>query len=102
MTTTPHDLPDLYLAPVVLELDRRLEAMTGRAVHQLDIDVALATDRQPIDAERRSALMLATLTHLLTMHGWVAGWDPRGLRLSHESHRVVLGLPASVRAYLAN
>ena len=102
MTTMPRDLTDLYLAPVALDLDRRLEGMTGRTPHQLDLDVAMATDQQPRDAYDRRALLLATLTHLLPTHGWHVAWHPRGLAVTHGQHLFVLGVPDSVREYLAD
>jgi hypothetical protein len=100
MIARPRDTTDLYLAPVALELDRRLEKLSGLSERRLDVEVGFATDQQPRDVGDRRALMLATLTHLLPAHGWVVSWHPRGLRLSHERHQVVLGVPDSVRAYL--
>lgn len=32
-----------------------------------------------------------------SMHGWTAAWHDRGLRLSHDEHELVLGIPANLR-----
>ena len=100
MAIRPRDITDLYLSPVVLELDRRLAGLTARTRDQLDIDVALTTDRQPTDAASRAKLMIESLTHLMALHGWEVAWDPRGLKVSHAQHALVLGVPESVRQYV--
>jgi len=100
MTTAPRDITDLYLAPVALELDRRLQKLSGLSNRRLDTEVALATDRQPANERDRRLLMLETLTHLLADHGWDASWHPRGLRVAHDHHALVLGVPDSVREYI--
>ncbi|MCW2817046.1 MAG: hypothetical protein JWN84_4501 [Nocardioides sp.] len=100
MDTKPHDVTDLYLAPIALELDRRLERLSGRTPHEIGVEVVVSTDREPRDAEERADLLLASLTHLLPMHGWDAGWTPRGVRLEHRGHALVLGVPPSVSLYL--
>jgi hypothetical protein len=38
----------------------------------------------------------------VALHGWVCSWDQRGLRLTHDGHTIVLGLPPSLTAYLAD
>ena len=96
----PHDISDLYLSPVVLELDDRLNAFEGLSEQEIEFRVALETDSQPRDLADRSQLLLQTLTHFMEMHGWKVGWAPRGLRVSHDDHKLVLGIPDSVRAYL--
>jgi hypothetical protein len=100
MTIRPHDRTDLYLAPVALELDRRLAAMSGRSREELDVEVAIATDRQPWDADSRRTLLLEALVHLVPLRGWQVSWAERGLRLSHGEHELVLGVPDSVREYV--
>jgi len=101
MTMRPHDMTDLYLSPVALEIDQRLEALAGKTIEELDVQVALATNAVPADAGSRASLMLESLTHLLPLHGWKVAWDRRGLRLSHLEHELVLGVPDSVRQYVA-
>jgi hypothetical protein len=102
MNTRPHDVSDLYLAPVVLELDHRLDEFEGLSHDEIELRVALETDRQPRDSADRSRLMLLCLTHALETHGWAVGWAPRGLRISHDDHKLVLGIPDSMRTYLNN
>ncbi|WP_187365875.1 hypothetical protein [Trebonia kvetii] len=38
--------------------------------------------------------------HLTETHHWTLSWDPRGLRLTHDAHTFVLGIPAVFRDYL--
>ncbi len=100
MSIRPHDVTDLYLSPVALELDRRLQAMTARAPHDLDVEVALSTNSEPTIASSRAALMLAHLTRQIELHGWQVSWEDRGLGLRHGEHMLTLGLPDSVRQYI--
>ncbi|MDO9495986.1 MAG: hypothetical protein Q7J48_09810 [Nocardioides sp.] len=102
MTTLPRDITDLYMSPVALEFDRRLEQLAGLTEAELEFEVTLATDRQPRDVEARPALVLDMLTRALETHGWKASWVPRGLRVSHAEHHLVLGVPPNVQAYLGN
>lgn len=102
MTTRPHDLSDLYLAPVVLELDHRLDELEGLSHDEIERRVALATDRQARDRTDRADLVLRSLTHLLDAHHWTVNWAPRGLQVSHDDHQLVLGIPDSLRTYLDN
>jgi hypothetical protein len=101
MTTRPHDLSDLYLSPVALQLDHRLGQFEGLSEEEIELRVALDTDSEPRVRAERSQLMLLCLTHVLDTHGWDIHWVSRGLRLSHDNHELVLGVPDSVRAYLA-
>ena len=101
MTTRPHDVTDLYLAPVLLAIDERLDQFEGLSPKEVEYQVALTTDHQPRDADDRAALLLLSVTHGLDTHGWEASWVPRGLRLSHDDRALALGLPDSLRAYLA-
>lgn len=102
MTAHPHDLSDLYLAPVALELDHRLGEFESLSEEEIEFRVAIDTDSQPRDRAERSQLMLLSLTHVLDTHGWDIGWVSRGLRVSHDEHELVLGVPDSLRAYLGN
>ncbi len=99
MTIRPRDLTDLYLSPLALELDRRLQRLSGLTTRQLDVEVAAATDCEPTPLDRRALLLLA-LTDQLATRGWDVSWDPRGMRLGHGSHSLVLGVPDTVRSYL--
>lgn len=100
MTPRPHDVSDLYLSPLVLELDRRLQTLSDQTSGQLDEFVALATDREPRDQNGRRLWLLQGVSHLVELHSWEVAWDPRGLRVSHGEHSIVLGVPGSVREYL--
>lgn len=100
MTARPHDLSDLYLSPVALELDHRLGEMEGLSEDEIEFRVALETDRQPRERAERPALVLLSLTHGFETHDWEVEWVSRGLRISHGEHALVLGVPDGVRSYL--
>jgi hypothetical protein len=100
MTVRPHDVSDLYLSPLTLELDRRLRELEGLTEAEIDFRVALETDREPRVPGDRPALVLQLLAHALDTHGWQIAWASRGLRLSHDDHELVLGVPDNLRAYL--
>lgn len=96
----PHDISDLYLAPIVLELDDRLERFARMGPEQLKFAIMLETNRVEGDEKSRLEMTLEAISRNLEMHAWEVSWDPRGLRVAHERHGVVLGLPRNVRAYL--
>jgi hypothetical protein len=98
---TPHDYTDLFLAPVALAVDQRLEEFAALDRGALHRRVSLETDRSARTAAQRGADVVASVTYLLDLHGWRASWDPRGLRLSHDEHSLVLGIPSAVAAYVA-
>ncbi len=100
MTTRPHDVSDLFLAPVVLELNHRLDEFEGLSHDEIELLVALETNQQPRDHGDRADLVLRSLTHLMDTHNWTVDWAPRGLRVSHDDHHLVLGIPGSLRSYL--
>lgn len=101
MTIRPHDVTDIFLSPVVLNLDQQLAAYDGLSDEEVAFRIALATNRAPDSAEERSALALSALTHLVATHGWEVSWAPRGLRVSHDNHELVLGVPESLSRYLS-
>jgi hypothetical protein len=101
MATRPHDVSDLYLAPVVLEVDARIEELGKLQASELAYDVALETNRLGDTRAKREAALLETITRRVDCHGWDVRWDPRGLRLSHSSHSLVLGIPAVFTEYLS-
>jgi hypothetical protein len=51
--------------------------------------------------EMREKGLLRTVAQALELHTWRLSWDPRGLRLQHEAHALVLGLPTVFTEYLA-
>ena len=96
----PHDITDLYLAPVVLKIDAELELLRGKTHDDLLMYIALTTNREPRDLDERRKYLLEAVSRFTDMHGWVATWHPRGLRLEHDDHQIVLGVPAAVHSYL--
>lgn len=100
MAAHPQDVSDLFMSPVTLELDRRLGELEDLDEAEIERRIALTTDREPRDRAGRAALVLLMLTHVLEAHSWEVSWAPRGLRVSHGEHQVVLGLPHSLKVYL--
>ena len=100
MATRPHDLTDLYLAPVVLAVDARIEELGRMDKSGLAYEVALESDTPDFTRKMREEALIRTVTHLIDVHDWEFSWDPRGLRLTHEAHTFVLGIPAVFLDYL--
>jgi hypothetical protein len=100
MATRPHDLTDLYLAPVVLAVDARISELGRLDKDRLAYEVALESDSPDYTRAMREEALLRTMTHLIDTHDWDFSWDPRGLRLTHEAHTLVLGIPAVFLEYL--
>lgn len=100
MSKGPRDIVDIYLSPVALSLDEKLEYLATLSPEKLRYEVALETSDQPKTREGREMALLKTVTHLVNMHGWETGLSPRGLVLSHGEHRLTLGLSESLRDYL--
>jgi hypothetical protein len=100
MAAKPHDLPDLYLAPVVLAVDARIEELGRLDKDGLAYEVALESNEPDYTLGMREEALIRTVTHLIDRHGWEVRWDPRGLRLTHDTHTFVLGIPAVFLEYL--
>ena len=100
MATRPHDLPDLYLAPVLLGVDARIEEFARLDKDGLAYEVALESDSADFTRAMREEALIRALTHLTDRHGWEFRWDPRGLRLTHDAHTFVVGIPAVFLEYL--
>jgi hypothetical protein len=83
MNRRPHDVSDLYLAPVLLEPDHRVHEFEGMSQHEIELHVALETDREPRDPADRADIVLLALTQSLNLHKWTVNWAPRGLQVSH-------------------
>ncbi len=96
----PHDISDLLLAPLVLRLDQELEALSGITAKELRLRICLATDRDPHTGDQRRRLLLEMLQRFVQAHAWTLSWGQRGLVLTNDDHRLVLGIPANVRAFL--
>lgn len=99
MTTLPHDVHDLYLAPVALAIDARLAELATMGERELAVEIALASDSPDWTVEFRQEAILRTVAHTIELHGWTLSWDTRGIRLTHGAHTFVLGLPANLEAY---
>ena len=102
MATRPHDITDLYLAPVVLALDARIEELGRLDRDRLAYEVTLESDSPDFTRSMREDGLIRTVTHLVDSHDWEFSWDPRGLRLTHDAHTFVLGIPAVFVEYLGN
>lgn len=100
MAVRPHDIADLYLAPVALAVDARIEELGHLDADQLEHKVAFQSDAQDYTPGLRQEALIKTITSMIDCRGWKLSWDPRGLRLSHEGHTFVLGIPAGFREYL--
>ena len=101
MATRPHDITDLYLAPVVLAVDARIEELGRLDRNDLAYEVALESDSPDFTRAMREEALIRAITHLTDRHAWEFSWDDRGLRLTHDTHTFVLGVPAVLRDYLA-
>ncbi len=102
MATRPHDLTDLYLAPVVLTVDARIAELGRLDRDSLAYKVALESDLPDFTRAVREEALIRAVTHLIDSHDWKFSWDPRGLRLTHDTHTFVLGVPAVFLEYLAD
>jgi hypothetical protein len=100
MAIRPHDVTDLYLAPVVLAVDARIEELGQLGKDGLAYEVALDSDSPDFTRRIREDGLIRTVTHMIDCHGWEFSWDPRGLRLTHDAHTFVLGIPAVFLEYL--
>lgn len=100
MATRPHDLPDLFLAPVVLAIDAKIQELARLDARQLAFQVALESDTPDFTRELRQDALVRAIEHLIDTHYWTLSLDPRGLRLTHEAHTLVLGIPATFRDYV--
>jgi hypothetical protein len=100
MTELPHDIADLYLAPVALQVDARIAQLGTLTDEKLALQVGIASDEPDWSVELRKEALLCTVGHLSDLHAWALSWDDRGVRLSHGRHAVVLGVPANFRRYV--
>jgi hypothetical protein len=101
MTVLPRDFTDLYLAPVILAVDARIEELGRLGPEALAFQVAVEGDHPEWSAGLRAAGLLQAVQHLIETHDWELSVDPRGIRMTHDGHTVVLGIPESFVAYLS-
>jgi hypothetical protein len=102
MSDRPHDVTDLYLAPVLLAVDARIEELGKLDKDRLAYEVELESDLAGLTRQMREEALIRTITHLTETHHWAFSWDPRGLRMTHDAHTFVLGVPAVLLDYLAD
>jgi hypothetical protein len=100
MTALPHDMTDLYLAPVLLSVEERMEEFATLAPEDFARRVALFSDLPDDTAQLRNVALLKAVGYMLELHDWQLSWDPRGLRVEHNGHAVVLGIPACFTDYI--
>jgi hypothetical protein len=100
MSDRPHDVTDLYLAPVVLAVDARIQELGQLSRDELAFQVALDSDSPDNTRKMREDGLLRTVTYLVDTHHWEFSWDPRGLRMTHDEHTFVLGVPMVFIDYL--
>jgi hypothetical protein len=63
MVTRPHDVTDLYLAPVVLAVDARIEELGRLDKERLAYEVALESDTPDVIRRLREEALIRTITH---------------------------------------
>ncbi|WP_019875312.1 hypothetical protein [Sporichthya polymorpha] len=97
----PHDPTDLLLSPVALEIDERLEQMAKLDAAALTRQIAWETNMEPRNADEAARAVIASVTYLVDTHGWEVSWDPRGVRLHHENHDMVLGVPRNLVEFVS-
>jgi hypothetical protein len=102
MSDRPHDVTDLYLAPVLLAVDARIEELGKLDKGGLAYEVALESDLPGVTRQMREEALIRAITHMTETHHWAFSWDPRGLRLTHDAHTFVLGMPAVLLDYLGD
>jgi hypothetical protein len=99
-TRRPRDRSDLYLAPVALALDERLDEMATLSQAELERRVALEANVDLARPGVREDGLVTSIAHLIELHGWTVSLVPRGVRVAHDDHALVLGLPDNCRQFL--
>ena len=102
MATLPHDLSDLYLAPIALAVDAQIEELGHLDIDGLATEVALESDMADWSRSMREEALIRTVQSFGDYHKWTFSWDPRGLRLTHGGHTFVLGIPPVFVEYLSS
>src|ERR1700760_417830 len=100
MPVLPKDAADLYLAPLLLTLNERLEELSRLELDQLHSHVGLVSDQPDWTRDIRETGLLQAIRHTIDTHDWDLSWHARGLAVPHGKHMVVLGTPATFNEYL--
>jgi hypothetical protein len=85
---------------VVLTVDARIAELGRLDRDRLAYEIALESDLPDLTRDMREEALIRTVTHLIDSHDWEFSWDPRGLRLTHDTHTLVLGIPAVFLEFL--
>ena len=97
----PHDLTDLYLAPVVLAIEACMERLGRLAPDELALEIALSSNAPDWTRSWREQALTSAIEHLIDVHGWSLTVESRSLRLAHRRRVVLMALPPTLEAYLA-
>lgn len=102
MTSLPHDVADVMLAPVALHVDEQIQELSTLAPAALRFEVGLRSDLADRTEGQRRTAVLSAISRRLEMHGWELEWTDRGVRLHHGAspNTLVLGVPESIREYI--
>lgn len=100
MANRPHDGSDLFLAPVALQIDARLDELATLDDEALKFRVALEGNVDLANADLVAEGVVNACTNGIDLHHWQASIDARGLRLTHDDHSLVLGMPANLHSLL--
>jgi hypothetical protein len=100
MPDVPHDLSDLHFAPVALRVDARISDLAQLDDKELRLAVGMFSDEPDWTESHRRSAILRAVAQPLDLRGWELSWEDRGIRLSHENHSIVLGVPASFSRYV--
>lgn len=101
MINRPNDRIDLLLVPVALEIDSRLQSLGEMDADALSFRVALEGNVELSNSSAIHEGVIQACTNGINMHHWLASIDPRGLRISHDEHTMVLGIPDNIRELLS-
>ncbi len=86
--------------PVALAVDTRLQELGQLDPEALRFRLTLETNSEPRTRADAIKTILEDAAYLIPTHGWELVWDPRGIRLTHEGHTLVLGVPANAAAFV--
>lgn len=100
MTLAPRDLTDLRLAPVALAVDAQLQSFADLDRDAIHHRIAVESNSDAVTRDRRERDVVQSATYLLDLGGWAASLDPRGIRLTHDQHTFVLGMPRNLVDYV--